>query len=100
MGTVYFSLFDMSNKMEKISKAVLAFSTFVKGYCQSFLTPGNGFLIQVLLYTCTGPLKKLEYLFQGRLSFPLRILKHLNFYFYFNLKNLNFTDVSQCTQSK
>ena len=98
MGTVYFSLFDMSNKMEKISKAVLAFSTFVKGYCQSFLTPGNGFLIQVLLYT--GPLKKLEYLFQGRLSFPLRILKHLNIYFYFNLKNLNFSDVSQCTQSK
>ena len=44
--------------MKEISEAVLAFSTFVKGYCQSFLTPGNGFLIQVLLYTCTGPLKK------------------------------------------
>ena len=46
--------------MKGISNAILAFSTFVKGYCQSFLTPGNGFLIQVLLYTCTGPLKKLK----------------------------------------
>ena len=86
--------------MKGISNAILAFSTFVKGYCQSFLTPGNGFLIQVLLYTCTGPFKKLECLFQRRLSFSLRILKHLNFYFYFNLTNLNFSDVSQCTQSK
>ena len=33
-------------------------------------------------------------------SFPLRILKHLNLYFYFNLTNLNFSDVLQCTQSK
>ena len=55
MGTAYFSLFDMSNQMREISKTLLAFSTFVKGYCQSFLTPSYGFLMHVLLYTCTGP---------------------------------------------
>ena len=71
MGTAYFSLFDMSNKMEEISKAVLAFSTFVKGYCQSFLTPGNGFLIQVLLYTRTGPLKKFQKIGLRKIIFPI-----------------------------
>ena len=55
--------------MKEISEAVLAFSTFVKGYCQSFLTPGNGFLIQVLLYTCTGPLRKLKKLISRKIIF-------------------------------
>ena len=61
----------------------------------------NPFWHQVMAswYSCCSthalaPKKNCKQLYQGRSFFPLRILKHLNLNFYFNLTNLNFIDVS------
>ena len=67
----------------------------------------NPFWHQVMASWCMcccthalAPKRNWKKLYQGRSFFPLQILKHLNLYFYFNLTNINFSDVSQCAQSK